>query len=185
MKFVTNHEAAYPPPTIPDPVEHCDICRWNPVCRDTRRKTDDLSLVASISTLQRRLLRERGITTRTALSKLDLSRELTPPLKPRAIRSLENICKQAGIQVEGDHSDTVLYEFLELDHQPDELLDTKRGLFTLPEPSPGDLFFDIEGDPFALEDGVDYLFGVLEPSQTDPSGNPMFHSFWQSTHLTK
>ena len=31
-----------------------------------------------------------------------------------------------------------------------------------PEPSPGDLFFDIEGDPFALDDGLDYLFGVLE-----------------------
>ena len=26
---------------------------------------------------------------------------------------------------------------------------------------PGDLFFDIEGDPFAFEDGLDYLFGVL------------------------
>ena len=29
-------------------------------------------------------------------------------------------------------------------------------------PSPGDLFFDIEGDPFAPDDGLDYLFGVLE-----------------------
>ena len=28
---------------------------------------------------------------------------------------------------------------------------------------PRDLFFDIEGDPFALDDGVDYLFGVIEP----------------------
>ena len=27
---------------------------------------------------------------------------------------------------------------------------------------PGDLFFDIEGDPYAFDDGLDYLFGVLE-----------------------
>jgi hypothetical protein len=30
-----------------------------------------------------------------------------------------------------------------------------RGLLGLPDPSPGDLFLDLEGDPFALDDGVD------------------------------
>jgi uncharacterized protein len=34
-----------------------------------------------------------------------------------------------------------------------------RGLASLPPPSPNDLFFDIEGDPYALDDGLDYLFG--------------------------
>ena len=29
-------------------------------------------------------------------------------------------------------------------------LDPERGLATLPPPSDGDLFFDIEGDPYAL-----------------------------------
>ena len=38
----------------------------------------------------------------------------------------------------------------------------ERGLAILPPPSPGDLFFDIEGDPYALDDGLDYLFGVLD-----------------------
>ena len=47
-----------------------------------------------------------------------------------------------------------------------------------PTPSAGDLFFDIEGDPFALDDGVEYLFGVLEPARTDPTGQPMFHEIW-------
>ena len=41
-------------------------------------------------------------------------------------------------------------------------IDPERGLATLPPPSPGDLFFDLEGDPFAFDDGLDYLFGVLE-----------------------
>jgi uncharacterized protein len=39
-------------------------------------------------------------------------------------------------------------------------------LATLPPPSPGDLFFDIEGDPYAFDDGLDYLFGVLETDGT-------------------
>ena len=42
---------------------------------------------------------------------------------------------------------------------------------SLPAPSTGDLFFDIEGDPYAFDDGLDYLFGVLETDGT-------FHSFW-------
>ena len=53
-----------------------------------------------------------------------------------------------------------------------------RGLLVLPEPSPGDLFLDLEGDPFALDDGVDYLFGILEPRLPEdgrfaaPDGEP-------------
>ena len=35
----------------------------------------------------------------------------------------------------------------------------------------GDLFLDLEGDPFAFDDGLDYLFGVLETDGT-------FHAFW-------
>ena len=38
-------------------------------------------------------------------------------------------------------------------------------------PSPGDLFFDIEGDPYAFDDGLDYLFGVLDTDGT-------FHAIW-------
>jgi uncharacterized protein len=50
-------------------------------------------------------------------------------------------------------------------------IEAERGLASLPPPSSGDLFFDIEGDPYALDDGLDYLFGVLETDGT-------FHAFW-------
>ena len=55
------------------------------------------------------------------------------------------------------------------------------GLLMLPEPSHGDLFFDIEGDPFFGSDevdGIDYLFGVIEPGRPDATGEPTFHAFW-------
>ena len=37
-----------------------------------------------------------------------------------------------------------------------------RGLYLMPEPSRGDLFFDIEGDRFIGTSGMEYLFGVTE-----------------------
>ena len=35
------------------------------------------------------------------------------------------------------------------------------GLTRLPEPSDGDIFLDLEGDPFVGEHGLEYLFGYL------------------------
>jgi uncharacterized protein len=36
-----------------------------------------------------------------------------------------------------------------------------QGLARLPAPSRGDLFLDLEGDPFAREGGREYLFGLV------------------------
>jgi uncharacterized protein len=41
----------------------------------------------------------------------------------------------------------------------------ERGLASLPPPSPGDLFFDI-AHPYAFDDGLDYLFGILQADGT-------------------
>ena len=46
-----------------------------------------------------------------------------------------------------------------------------------PEPSPWDLFFDIEADPWATEVGLEYLLGVVE----EVDGEPRYHAIW-ATH---
>ena len=38
-------------------------------------------------------------------------------------------------------------------------LEEGRGFARLPAPSPGDVFFDIEGDPYWGREGLEYLFG--------------------------
>lgn len=177
LRTVDSGDAVYPPTTLPDPVDHCDICRWNLVCRGARRQADDLSLVAGITARQRTTLRERAITTRTALGALPLPLSLDPPLRPSARSSLGRMREQARLQVTGEQEGKVLYELLDPRDGAGAFVDD-YGLLMLPEPSPGDLFFDIEGDPFALEDGVDYLFGVLEPAVRDGAGRPAFHRFW-------
>ena len=47
--------------------------------------------------------------------------------------------------------------FVLLDPQPES------GFALLPDPSPGDLFFDFEGNPFWDGDGsLEYLWGILD-----------------------
>jgi uncharacterized protein len=186
---------AYPPTTTyPDPVEHCDVCRWWADCRDRRRRDDDLSLVAGISGRQRRGLKERPpdlrpgpLATRRGLARLELP--LRPRLEGSTDAALARVREQARIQVEGEDQGRTLWELLEPEWREDpatgeRALVPDRGFLVLPEPSPNDLFLDLEGDPFALDDGVDYLFGVLDPAsgEGDPrwvgEGVPRFHAFW-------
>jgi predicted RecB family nuclease len=159
---------AFPPAdTYPDPVEHCDVCRWAAECVARRRADDHLSLVAGISGRQRRALTGRGTTTLAQLGRLDLP--VVPALEGTGAGALGRVREQARIQLEGRLERRMKYELLL--PGPGEPVDPERGLATLPPPSPSDLFFDIEGDPYAFDDGLDYLFGVLE-------ADGRFHAFW-------
>ncbi len=160
--------AAYPPmDTYPDPVEHCDVCRWAAECVTRRRADDHLSLVAGITARQRRALIERGVPTLETLG--DLAVPMAPPLEGVGEGALVRVHEQARIQLEGRREARLKYELFLPD--PDDEIELERGLASLPPPSPGDLSFDIEGDPYALDDGLDYLFGVLETDDT-------FHAIW-------
>ena len=88
---------------------------------------------------------------------------------------------KASIQVRGEHAGAVISERVDPSRDGEGDLVPNQGLLMLPEPSPGDLFFDMEGDPFFSSDevdGIEYLFGVIEPGSEDESGQPAFHGFW-------
>ncbi|MGH2392557.1 MAG: TM0106 family RecB-like putative nuclease, partial [Candidatus Limnocylindria bacterium] len=151
--------AAYPPgATYPDPVEHCDVCRWRLDCEARRRADDHLSLVAGITRRQRRSLENRGVATLEALGGLTLP--VVPQVEGTSASALERVREQARIQLAGRLQDQVLYELLL--PAAGEVAPPELGLASLPEPSPGDLFFDIEGDPYAADSGLEYLFGVMD-----------------------
>ena len=159
---------AYPPMgTYPEPVDHCDVCRWAAECVIRRRSDDHLSLVAGISARQRGALRKRGIATLADLGELPIP--VDPPLEGTSASALARVREQARLQLEGRRNGDHRFELLV--PAPGQPIDPERGLASLPEPRPGDLFFDIEGDPYAFDDGLDYLFGVLETDGT-------FHAFW-------
>jgi uncharacterized protein len=158
---------AYPLPEIPEPVSHCEVCRWQPMCAALRRDGDHLSLVASMRSDQARRLRDAGIPTLAALAELP---EPLPQVDKLGEAAMTGLHQQARLQLASRTTDRPRYEFLPLE--------PNRGLSWLPEPSHGDLFFDMEGDPFAEEDGLEYLFGVWDPSHPAADGRPTFHTWW-------
>lgn len=173
---------SYPPTgSYPEPTEHCEVCRWDEVCSRQRRTDDHLSLVAGITSRQRRALVDRGVPTRTALARTTLP--LTPRLDGASAAGIDRVQRQAAIQVrDTSPGGGRLWELVEPARLRDGTLEPDRGLLALPEPRPGDLFFDIEGDPYAGEDGIDYLFGVLEPGEAEVGADgelqPKFHAIW-------
>ena len=151
--------------TYPDPKMHCDICRWRKVCDRRRRDDDHPCLVAGISKLQINELQRQEITTVTELACMPV------PLDWRPDRgSADAYCRvreQARIQVEARQTGKRKFEFLPVE--------SGFGLASLPEPSEGDVFLDLEGDPFVGEHGLEYLFGYLATSE---NGRPAYHSEW-------
>ena len=158
----------FPLPLTPEPVAHCDVCRWQPVCAGLRRDADHLSLVAGLRSDQARRLHAAGIQTRTQLGSLI---EL-PEIADMTATTVANLHQQARLQLGSEGSAVPRHEFLPVE--------PNRGLAALPPPSWGDLFFDIEGDPFAELDGLEYLFGVWDPHAPSSGADP-FHAWWAHT----
>ena len=135
----------------PEPVSHCDVCRWWESCSQQRRDDDHLSLVANITKSQRKDLESIGINTIKGLS--DANEADFKKLPPGTnLKSLELSKEQARVQVEARESGKLISEFMPFEDE--------RGLSRLPEPNEGDLFFDIEGDTFVGRHGLEYLFGL-------------------------
>ena len=151
--------------TYPDPKEHCDICRWRKSCDRRRREEDHLCLVAGISKLQINELKQRGITTVQDLARLPLP--LTWKPERGSVNAYIRVHEQARIQVEARKSGKGRFELLPVEHG--------FGLTRLPEPSPGDIFFDLEGDSFVGEHGREYLFGYVF---TREDGESVYEHAW-------
>ena len=145
--------AAAPPETYPEPVEHCDRCDWKQYCAARRRADDHLSLVAGITRGQRSRLVERGVTTMAELGALRLP--VVPRLDGIGDGALIRVREQARVQEQARREGRRIHELI-TPVEPD------KGLAALPGPSDGDVFFDLEGDTFATDGGLEYLFGVAD-----------------------
>jgi predicted RecB family nuclease len=135
--------------TYPEPVEHCDVCRWRNACEKRRRDDDHLSLVAGISKVQIAELGTQGIMTMAGLAAMPLPLAWKPERGSRV--SYERIREQARVQVDAQATGDPKVELLPF--QPG------LGFARLPEPDVGDVFLDLEGDPFVGEQGLEYLVG--------------------------
>lgn len=136
--------------TYPEPVEHCDICRWEAQCARRRRVDDHLSLVAGATRLHRAELESHGVRTLAAAARLTLPVPFTPARGAR--ETYAAVREQARVQFEQRTRGEPVWELL---------APPCAGLLRMPEPSAGDIFLDLEGARFAREGGREYLFGLL------------------------
>lgn len=152
-------------PVYPVPVSHCPLCRWQTACENRREADDHLCRVAKLTREQARKLADAGVPTLTALA------ESTEGLRVKGIgeATLSRLQRQARLQLGVRPGDPLPFEPL--------VADEGLGLASLPEPDPGDLFYDIEGDPHVGLLGIEYLHGFgWEEGDTFE-----FRPFWAHT----
>src|ERR1700760_1991495 len=119
-----------------------------------------------------------GTPTRRGLAAL----EVRPSGNGASEESLAGARQQARLQVTSEDQGFLAYEVLDPERDTDGIIVPNRGLLALPEPSAGDLFFDIEGARYYSEDsrefGLQYLFGIVDTADLDSSGRPKYTQIW-------
>jgi uncharacterized protein len=133
-------------PTYPEPVAHCGFCALAGECTARRRADDHLSLVAGARREQRERLVDLGLATVAALAAGpdDL------PVGRLGADRYALLRTQAALQVASRTTGKPTHR-----HLPPS---RARGYAALPAADPGDVFFDLEGDPY-VGDGIEYLWG--------------------------
>ncbi|MEZ5897895.1 MAG: TM0106 family RecB-like putative nuclease [Hyphomicrobiaceae bacterium] len=155
-QFVAEPPAA----SEPEPCAQCQYCHWATVCEAHWIETDHLSGVANMRSTQARYLREAGISTMAQLASLKIG-----AVKGLAPAIVERLGQQARLQVAKRNDGQDRFEIL-----PTE---AGRGFCRMPKPNPGDMFFDMEGDPL-YPGGLEYLLGFL----TGTADKAVFTPFW-------
>lgn len=147
------------PATRPEPVAACTLCRWRLVCRSEWEAADGLPLIAGATRSQRTKLEAAGLETMTSVARHE---GRVPGLAPETQIRLQT---QARLQSARRVGGPPAFEL--------RTIEAGKGISLLPEPDEGDLFYDIEGDPYYPE-GLEYLHGVWFRS----GGAWTFRAFW-------
>lgn len=149
--------SAKPEPLWAPPRESCVRCRWATSCDTGRHDALDISLVQGIRSTTRSALVAHGMST---LQELAGAKDEMRPIEPKEVsrETFANLREQADIQLRGLGLPKPLFEVRDA-----------TALELLPNADAGDIWFDMEGDPFAHEgDGLEYMFGVLALSTLVP-----------------
>ena len=153
------------PATYPEPVDHCRVCSWWALCVDRRRADDHLSLVAGAA---------RDAAPQAGRGRRDdprrPRRRCPGPRRPRHRAPDPRPAASPGVAPAREARGRL--DPLRADpaqpgrarQGPRRAAAARRAL---------DVFFDIEADPWALDDGLEYLFGWTERGRRRRAG---FHA---------
>jgi uncharacterized protein len=147
----------------PDPALDRTHGRWSTTAEHLLEKRDDLSLVAGITRSQIVRLREAGIDTLARLAMCNVA-----SVRGMSTATYAGLHAQADMQLASRMNGKIEWKVRAPDAER-----PRRGLAVLPPAAANDVFFDIEGFPFA-PGGLEYLFGVV----TVDEGTPRFRDWW-------
>jgi predicted RecB family nuclease len=151
---------AEPPATTAVPCDHCERCDFLSLCDAWWDATDSLCRVAGVGRREMAKLEPAGITTLAGLA------QAGEPIGLNAER-FAKVQLQAQLQLKRRETGELARVLM------------PAGFVLLPDPSPGDLFFDIEGNPFWDTQGsLEYLWGVTDADDS-------FTSLWAHDHATE
>ncbi len=147
--------------TYPEPVSHCDICRWWKSCNAIRRRDDHLTFVAGMGKSQMKELNLHEVDTLEKLACLDLPVPFNPS---KGVKETYNkLREQARLQhTSRQNGYKPIYETLDIEEG--------KGLYKLPEPSMNDIYLDFEGDRMVEPDGLEYMIGFVHKG--------VYHALW-------
>ena len=151
----------------PEPDPRADHGRWQSYVDKWVQEQDHLCQVANIHSTHVKKLQAAGINRLEQLAKLGPSHKV--PKLASEIR--ERLVAQA-------HHQLATRKKREKDPASPPKHTTLPGhiLSRLPDPDPGDVFFDMEGYPhYRDHTGLEYLFGA---AYRDSSGKPAFKAWW-------
>jgi len=149
-------------------------------CREQIEAHRDVLLVGGVYETQRARLHAAGIRTIDALA---AATDETAVPEGMSASTFARVRRQAALQLGTGPSDgTVVWVDGTGPHELSWRIDDPAPVLALPAPSPGDLFFDFEGDPLWTDAdgsswGLDYLFGWVE-RPAGPDDRPPFHALW-------
>ncbi len=169
-------------------VTYCGRCNY---CAEQVQSHRDLLMVGGMTAVRRKKLIAAGVTTIDALADL---------AEGKATGSLARLRDQARMQLGRDAPDgSRTFTKDGEDHTITFKVLPENALAGIPAPSPGDIFFDFEGDPLWQDPatgkwGLEYLFGVIEAPDlpeaprlreapaaaeaADAGSKPVFRPFW-------
>ena len=134
----------------PEPVAHCKVCAWASRCDQRRRDDDHLSFIPLLGRDHVRKFVAAGIPTVA-----ELARTTVTSVPHIGAQVVERFQRQARLQVAAREAPA--------GPPPFELIEPSgpaAGSKACPVPSAGDLYLDLEGDPFVGTGGLEYLFGI-------------------------
>ncbi|MGN6427345.1 MAG: TM0106 family RecB-like putative nuclease [Leifsonia sp.] len=157
LAIIDEHVADPGPVAWGDP--RFTVCGRCDTCDAEIQAARDVLLVAGMRVTQREHLFAAGITTIDALA------ASTGPVDGIPEGTLDGLREQARLQLQAQPGSP-----------PPVRVFNAPVLAVLPEPDPGDIFFDFEGDPLYTEGagerwGLDYLFGIVDQEAR-------FTAFW-------